>query len=87
MGFKEGMRLGEKTAEKIYYLSSEFESAQDPRLTVRLKQAGISEEQTKKLQIWPTLNPEDMGWTAGAIKFFFKHGLRIWNPQNRRPGS
>lgn len=84
MGFKEGFSQGQRTAEKIYNLSSEFESVHDPKLDARLLQAGITKETIQKLRIWPTNDPEEIGWTAAALWFTVTHGT-IWNSDDMHP--
>lgn len=86
MGFKEGYNEGERVAEKIYNLSSEFKSAHDPKLDARLLQAGITPEMIQKLRIWPTISPEEIGYTLGAITFVLKHGT-IWNSEDTNPST
>lgn len=83
MGFKEGYNQGYRTAEKIYYISNEFSDIHDPRLDARLNQVGITPNDINRLAIRPTLTPEEIGYTIGAIKFLIKNGA-IWNPQKKR---
>ncbi|HJY98109.1 MAG TPA: hypothetical protein VJ227_00110 [Patescibacteria group bacterium] len=83
MGFKEGFIEGEKIAQRIYDISSEFIAPDSPGIEERLIQCGLPQSRIAKLHLRLSANPEDYGNMAACIKFLLSHGT-LWNWRGER---